>query len=675
MADYNSIQKLQAGLSLLGYDIGKIDGDAGKDTNAQIRKFLKDNKINGVSASNLDAVLEKVRLKTLADPKAQERLTEMARDPAALTPEGVKVLQGGLALKDIRTGAGHDRITIDGVAGPLTTKAVTLFNTPRAQAWKENCQEISHPATTAAPAIRTAGLTGDNRSVAERRADYYLDTVIPEYSAKRGYDSPFLSGKNAEQKREIRNEIVKYESITIMEKDALRFYNQPGNPMPVSDLKNRIAIARESGKFSEEEAVIKGAEGHVWAGTSYHERPVMDHVEQDIRSFRFQEVYGRHDRISELTDKPSWAPFQIQDYHYSRHAAVNYARESMKPPSLWDRARGLLPISATETPLPTSKNGWGADQLIDERQHPQARRDLVNTIIPDAAKATKVSAGYMRSVWGLETDFSRDIVSKSGCMGSWQFEKRTFAAVLGKYGDRIVSDLREKGLNNLADKVELHAKEMKGLGNVWEAPGSKITNEEMQAMRFDPRISTLAAGYLNAENARALKIDLNDRANWGTAYSAYNLGVRSTKTLRSEHWRDSPHVMGQIKAAVTNETFFINPLSGLMDATGAQVLGNYETKILAKEREYNIKFGPSARQAQPASYASALDSNRLKTDNAGKPLSPMEDFRTVAWNTVSDDGSPQKQRLAVIKEAGQELTQNRAMIPRQPTLNSSTLTM
>jgi hypothetical protein len=653
-AKYYSIQKIQAGLTLLGYDVGKVDGSAGNDfTNPQIHKFLKDNKITGVDPSNLREVEKKVREKFLSDPKAQERLMEMSKNPGELNTEGVKVLKGAMALMDIRTGGSRrDRIVVNGVVDQQTKEAV-------AKLWKENSRDIAQPAAAAPPAAaKNVGLT-DNRSVAERRADYYLDKVIPQYAGiSHGNASPFPPKDKApenytkaekiaaEKKQEIRDEIVRYESLSITEKDAQRAF---GYRTENADLKSRVAEARKNKNLSEEDAVIKGAEGHAWALSGYNERPVMDHVEQDIRNFKFREAYGRPDRITELTDKPSWAPLQIQDYHYSRYAAVHSVKAGIAP-SLWDRALSLLPVSAGVTPLPPSKNNWGADQLIDERQHPQARAELVDTILPDAAKATGVSVGYMRAVWGAESGFSRDIVSKSGCMGTWQFEKRTFAACMAKYGDEIAADLRARGLNNLADKVEHHSQEMKDLGNVWKAPGSKISNEEMQAMRFDPRISTLAAGYLNAENAESLKIDLNDRANWGTAYSAYNLGVQSTKTLRSEHWKDSPHVMGQIKAAVTNDTFFINPLTGLMDATGQQVLGNYEVKMLQKEREYSAKFSPSIRTQQPVSYASAQEP--AAKSNLQSPF-----FRAATFEVTKDLSAPQPAIMQEYQANKNEMTQ------------------
>lgn len=123
----DDIRELQAGLRLLGYDdVGTIDGIAGRNTRQEIAAFIEKSGTLPQGAG-METVLAAVRSAVAADPGAQEKLRALAADPRALDTDQKRMLQAGLRINGVE-GTDGQELAIDGIAGRNTLGAAAHFN-------------------------------------------------------------------------------------------------------------------------------------------------------------------------------------------------------------------------------------------------------------------------------------------------------------------------------------------------------------------------------------------------------------------------------------------------------------------------------------------------------------------------------------------------------------------
>lgn len=244
---------------------------------------------------------------------------------------------------------------------------------------------------------------------------------------------------------------------------------------------------------------------------------------------------------------------------------------------------------------------WGPDRAISELNYKtEDRRRLVEPVMNTASELTGINKKILGGVWKTESGCGEKIVSASNCMGSWQFNQRTFASTLGQHGKEVAAQLRVQGLDNLASQVEKYSENMKEAvknGRIWGGKNTDpgVFDEKMQALRMDPRVSTLLAANLHKDNARILHLDPNNPANAGILYAAYNLGVGNVKKLLGPLAND-PEAMTKIgPTAIFNKSYFIEKdRDGTVhNLTGKEVLDKYTRKMNGRMAEYDAIAGQS----------------------------------------------------------------------------------
>ncbi|MBI4030346.1 MAG: hypothetical protein HY370_01595 [Proteobacteria bacterium] len=262
------------------------------------------------------------------------------------------------------------------------------------------------------------------------------------------------------------------------------------------------------------------------------------------------------------------------------------------------RAKESLPPARTKIEWDTP---WGPDRAISELNYkPEDRRRLVEPVMGIASELTGINKKTLGGIWQIESGCGEKIVSASNCMGSWQFNQRTFAAALGQHGKEVAAQLRTQGLDNLARQVEEYSADMKEAvknGRIWGGKNTdpKVFDEKMQALRMDPRVSTLLAANVYRDNAKILHLDPNDPANAGILYAAYNLGVGNVKKLVGSFAND-PDAMAKIgPTAAFNKSYFVEKDrdGSVHNLTGREVLEKYTRRMTDKMAEYETVAGRS----------------------------------------------------------------------------------
>lgn len=567
--DPYDVQRLQAGLELLGFDAGRIDGVPGKNTNAAAKKFLEKNNIKDVDPANIREVLRAVQEKVLSDPAANKRLMEMAQNPASRTGEEMKILKGGLALHDIRTGPDHSRIVIDDKPNAQIKEAASAFT-------------VAAPLNSTQVKMIQGGLTllGYESGEIDGKIGKNTQAAMEKFAADRGM-------KNASS-----TDIFKAMEKAMAEPEAVTMMKAIGNSTNRQPAQNIMALQA----------------GLSLAGYTTPIGGVMGKQTKDN--------FGDWQEKLPVT-APAPAPIPTPRADMAKAAAG-----------------AVAPAGAV-----AAATGFTRDE-IKQRQ----AETLAN--LKDACASAGVSPELMLRIRRQESSHGTVMVSKTECLGDWQFTKKTFNACMNKYGTEIVAELEKRGDAPHAQKIRDYL-------------ASGGTSEDL---RLDPTISTWMAAKLTRENADYLKnkikgLDTTDPKTWDVQYAAYNAGPFAALQMATSlnGVKDAGKIIG--KPAEYNPSYFTGA------ATGAEALERYGEKMNRKPNRGELTIEQQLREATGVSVAAN------KTDVAGKPLGPMEDFRAAVAGVVSDDRTPPLQ--AAFKSAGREITapQTEQPKPLQPTLS------
>ena len=387
--DKNSIQKLQAGLKLLGYDVGNVDGALGKNTRTQIDKFLKDNKISDANPNDMAQILEKVRQKTLSDNGANERLMKMAQNPTALNSEDTKVLQGGLALHNVRTGDGSDRIVIDGKAGTQTTEASAKFT---AAAPLNSTQIKLLQGGLALLGYETGAI--DGKLTRRDGKESETQAAMKKFAADHG-----LENASSAKILEAVQKVVK------------------GN----SDAKELIHAVGNSKSAPTENVMMMQAGLSLLGHTT-----LIDGIMGRETTGNFEAWSGKSPRaIEQLPDNKT-------EITVDKHATASPRAEMSK--------------AARELPAITEARNY------TETEIKQRQLETLSSL-KDASATAGVSMELMLRIRRQESHNGTDLVSGTECLGDWQFTKKTFNGCINNFGKEVISDLEKRGDFKHAQKI------------------------------------------------------------------------------------------------------------------------------------------------------------------------------------------------------------------------------
>lgn len=128
-AEQIQIQKIQAGLRLLGYETGsEFSGELDAETTEKINKFITDNELS-IQPDDTDAILEAMSTR-VRDADVLERMAEIAAKGDEASSLEIFTLQIGLILNDIQS-------AFDGNFASLGTDGATGFLDKLANYFKE----------------------------------------------------------------------------------------------------------------------------------------------------------------------------------------------------------------------------------------------------------------------------------------------------------------------------------------------------------------------------------------------------------------------------------------------------------------------------------------------------------------------------------------------------------
>jgi len=568
----------------------------------------------------MDAVLKHVQRKVLSDPGVSDRLAQMAKNPAALDPEQLKMLQGGLALHNVHTGPGAREILIDGKIGPQTQEAAASF--------------------TAAPGLDESQikllqgglrLLGYNGGPIDGVSGKGTEAALKKFATEHGIKNISVDEKGLEEIRKaLINNVDARERI-----HAIAGAKDP-SAYNVMALQAGLTLMGKT-------VVVDGSRG---TGTmkafdewKAHAPPIESEKKQTSRK-EFKKMAG------EVTTPP-------MKKHFEETKPVITA------PVPAPAAPAPAPKAATPQPSGIdARHPYGPDGVIDERKMSlEQRREYMMTTLPHAAAVKGVPDMLAKAVWGCETHFSRGrliegtgeyvLESGTGSSGSMQVTGETAEACVKTYGKAMAGDLRKMGLKNLADTVEKYQKRLKA-GTATEADKQAI-----QDLRYDPRVNALMGTYLLEEkaNSKYIKADMTNRQEWGKIYASYNIGQYATKCLGEkfadveilptgkeledlmdkkklskkdiaeirealgsdeEHWeQDWKDFKLVYSGARKNPHFFED------GATGAKAMENYQSYVEKMERAYKREFPAQTEFRQTADSVT-----RPQTAYAPLPAAP-----------------------------------------------------
>ncbi len=149
------IMMLQAGLRLIGYDVGDtLSGQIDEPTTALINKFIADNELE-TDPADLDTLINQIADKS-QDPAALQRMAEIAAQGADATVTDTMTLQIGLIFNDIKSAFNGDYDAIsDTEIGQFIKQLMEIFglgepsegqDAPNANAADPNASEPIVPA-------------------------------------------------------------------------------------------------------------------------------------------------------------------------------------------------------------------------------------------------------------------------------------------------------------------------------------------------------------------------------------------------------------------------------------------------------------------------------------------------------------------------------------------------
>ena len=121
------IMMLQAGLRLIGYDVGDtLSGQIDEPTTALINKFIADNELE-TDPADLDTLINQIADKS-QDPAALQRMAEIAAQGADATATDTMTLQIGLIFNDIKSAFNGDYDAIsDTEIGQFIKQLMEIF--------------------------------------------------------------------------------------------------------------------------------------------------------------------------------------------------------------------------------------------------------------------------------------------------------------------------------------------------------------------------------------------------------------------------------------------------------------------------------------------------------------------------------------------------------------------
>jgi len=219
-------------------------------------------------------------------------------------------------------------------------------------------------------------------------------------------------------------------------------------------------------------------------------------------------------------------------------------------------------------------------EILKDPEVLEARRKLVIGTIPFAAEATSVSPGLMKSTWGIESSYGKDIVSGTKCEGDWHFTDGTWNSIMSQNGEEIANLIKQ---NHSGEEYERIAEEIIAKKDI---PGA------LAKYQYHPVVSTYGAAFLMKSNARSLNVDPSERQNWKPIYSAYNISPSDAKTLLSMARHDDPRSAQQVigKNARNNPPYFGG------DVTAKVALGRIDKQLETHHNEYHERFGRLERE-------------------------------------------------------------------------------
>lgn len=238
--------------------------------------------------------------------------------------------------------------------------------------------------------------------------------------------------------------------------------------------------------------------------------------------------------------------------------------------------------------LQSGNNQVFIDQMVIQKQYDlgSERRPRVQETVRLMAGLTDVPAEFMYAVWCGESGMGKfRSNNESSASGDWQIVRSTFKGLMNLHGDEIADNLR-----NMSEQEEdlTLSREYANLASIMERR-EEFSDQSIMQLRHNPIISTIAAVYYNADNARGANLTFDER-NWGQIYAQYHAGPGAYRDLIGTLYND-PNAMKEIDSQLGNQRFFRDILNesfpGLFDnatypyanVTGADILSAYQKHI------------------------------------------------------------------------------------------------
>lgn len=618
---YYTTQKIQAGLKLLGYDPGKIDGAAGRDTNAQIARFLRENNITDTDPRDAAEVLVKIRQKIMADPGVNERLTKMAQNPAALNPEGLKTLQGGMALLNVRTGPGADRVVINGRMGAQTAEASAKFS-------------AAAPLNSSQVKLLQGGLallgydSGDVDGKVGKSTKAALDRFAAERNLKPGED--------------VLKAVQDAVRSSADARESLHAIANAQNPSVNSIMRLQAGLT-----LMGQATHIDGSIGPETAG-NFRKWAGVNPAPRTQEQFRENGTSITRD-TSPQEPRPEPARAASIDDDLSLRVRQSIVLQTMP-----------LAAAAAGVPLAFMQGLWGRESSFGKNRRSESH------CFGDWQFEKKTFSGLHRN-HGVEIpqriesdgfdEKARTLRQSAFSRGSFnydpedpnhiQFQRLRDDPLISTYSAAYL--LREKsrslGIGNIQDP--------KNWGKLYAA----YNIGESQAGDLSGKFSNLRILPAFAELKEQLGKDRLDDADREKIRATLGSSERSLESDWSDFKSLYKSVYPKGDRSEGNSAFFKG------GATGAEALRNYADDIEKNIRAFGREFPAQAQsRVEPVSFAKSV------VGETGKPLSSKPAFREATAYPVSDDRIPAKPRLEFIKAAGQEMVKP----AEQPKLLSGT---
>jgi len=253
------------------------------------------------------------------------------------------------------------------------------------------------------------------------------------------------------------------------------------------------------------------------------------------------------------------------------------------------------------------------------------RQEQVASALTAAAKSAGISPNLMVGVWSVESTFSSNLRSPTGCMGPWQFERKSMVDRIAVDGKTIISDLKANGFIDSAARVENLYNNIKDMSPSQRSSYTRNNLAEIDNLRMDSYASTFAAAHHLGESARILKVNPHDPKNFGIIYAGYNVGPSDAKKMQRGEWVDNErtrangHVAHTLSAREGSQIAgyskylsnglnhkLIPQIMAMVDGKKNDPAQNNNVQLAQSERTGNtLETTPSLRQAQEADKKAA----------------------------------------------------------------------